>query len=254
MIEGTHPLPAAADASPPADFHTTHWSLVLEAGQGGHPGSHAALDELCRLYWYPLYAFVRKRGRSHADAQDVVQAFLARLLARNDLAGVHPDKGRFRTFLLTSLTHFLSNEWHRANAQKRGGGIPFESLDSLASEGEERFGQEPAIEVSPEQLFDRAWAEQILATVLEQLRAENSGEVEAGRFEALRECLLGESTQVPYAELAMGLGLSEAGVKSAVHRLRGRFRELFREEIRRTVHRREEVDQELRYLVRVMLD
>lgn len=254
MAEREPSQPTHADHYPPSDFHTTHWSLVLEAGQPGHPAGHTALEELCRRYWYPLYAFVRKRGRSHEDAQDAVQSFLARLLARNDLASVHPDKGRFRTFLLTSLANYLANEWHRTNAQKRGGGIPLESLEALAAEGEERFGLEPAVEIPPEQMFDRAWAEQMLSAVLARLRAENTSGDDAQRFEALQECLLGESTQVPYAELAERLGLSEAGIKSAVHRLRRRFREIFREEIGRTVSRREDIDQELKHLVAVMLD
>lgn len=240
------------EAAPGADFRTTHWSLVLEAGRASQPGSRAALEELCRRYWYPLYAFARKRGRSHADAQDLVQGFFAHLLARNDLATVHPDKGRFRTFLLTALSHFITNEWHRSQAQKRGGGLTFETLDFADPDLDRRYQATSAGTDSAETLFDRSWAEELLEAVLARLQAEHADGVARERFETLRSSLLGESAGVPYAELAQRLSLTEAGVKSAVHRLRGRFRELFREEIGRTVARREEIDAELRYLVEVM--
>lgn len=233
------------------DFRTTHWSLVLEAGRDSNRESRAALEELCRLYWFPLYAFVRKRGRNHADAQDLVQGFFAQLFARDDLTTVHPEKGRFRTFLLTALTHYATNDWRRAQAVKRGGTITFEPLD--AEPGlDERYEEETACDAAPEVLFDRTWAEQILGVVIERLRAEFAGAGESDRFEALRESMLGDSDGLPYAELATQLGLSEAGVKSAVHRLRRRFRELFREEISRTVVRREDIDSEIRYLVEVL--
>lgn len=237
---------------PPSDFRTTHWSLVLEAGGAAPTDRQAALEELCAQYWYPLYAFLRRRGHAHADAQDLVQGFFAQILARNDLASVHPEKGRFRTFLLTALSHFVVNDWERSHAQKRGGGKLFVALDEAGDEGRERYDHETGGVESADTLYDRAWAEQMLRAVLTRLRAEQVTAEDQARFQGLQECLLGASTTVPYAQLAARLGLSEAGVKSAVHRLRRRFRDLFREEIARTVARREDIDAELRYLVEIM--
>lgn len=235
---------------PAGGFRTTHWSLVLLAGQDSRPDAQAALEELCRSYWYPLYAFVRRRGHGHADAQDLVQGFFERLLGRRDLASVHPAKGRFRTFLLTSLGHFMVNEWHRTQAQKRGGGVQFIPLEP--GETEERYLREPGTESSPEAIFDRAWAQQVLATVLQRLRDENTREGGCERFESLKGFLLGDRGGEPYEQLAQRLGTTESGIKSAVHRLRQRFRELFREEIARTVDSPAAVDDELRHLIETM--
>lgn len=243
---------APAERGLGSDFRTTCWSLVLEASRSADGDGLAALEELCRRYWFPLYAFVRKRGRNHADAQDLVQGFFAQLLARNDLTTVHPEKGRFRTFLLTALTHYAANNWRRTQAGKRGGSIAFEPLVS-ESDLDERYREEAPCDASAETVFDRTWAEQLLGGVVDRLRNESAEAGERERFDALQECLLGELDGVPYRELGARLGLSEAGVKSAVHRLRRRFRELFREEIGRTVARREDIDGELRYLVEVML-
>lgn len=245
--------PDPAPESSPAlagGFRTTHWSLVLLAGEGSRPDAQAALEELCRSYWYPLYAFVRRRGSGHADAQDLVQGFFERLLGRRDLASVHPAKGRFRTFLLTSLSHFMTNEWHRSQTQKRGGGVQFVPLEP--AETEERYRREPGAEFSPEAMFDRAWAQHILNTVLQRLREENTREGGSERFEALKGFLLGDRGGEPYSRLAQRLGTTESGVKSAVHRLRQRFRELFREEIARTVDSPAAIDDELRHLIETM--
>lgn len=242
---GPEPSPA-----PPGGFRTTHWSAVLLAGRDSLPDARAALEELCRAYWYPLYAFVRRKGHGHEDAQDLVQGFFGQLLARRDLAGVHPDKGRFRTFLLAALGHFVANEWHRAQALKRGGGVQFVPLEDGDPAG--RYLREPASETSPESLYDRAWADQILRTVLGRLRTEATRDGGLERFEALKGFLLGERGGEPYADLARRLGTTESGIKSAVHRLRQRVRELFREEIARTVASEGEVEDELRHLIRTM--
>lgn len=242
------PVPDAPQ--PAAAFRTTHWSAVLLAGRDSLPAAQAALEDLCRTYWFPLYAFVRRQGRSHADAQDLVQGFFAQLLERRDLAEVHPDKGRFRTFLLAALSHHLANEWHRARALKRGGGAAVVPLDAGESEG--RYERAPATADAPEVAYDRAWADQMLRGVLSRLRHECERDGGTERFEALKGSLLGERGDEPYTELARRLGTTEAGVKSAMHRLRRRFRELFREEISRTVATEAEIEDELRHLVRVM--
>ena len=247
--------PRGTEASDPrgfagAAFRTTHWSQVLCAGRTASPEARQALEGLCSTYWYPLYAFVRRRGHGPEDAQDLVQGFFARFLARDDLASVHPDKGRFRTFLLAALAHHLANEWDRARALKRGGGLEFLPLDD--GDPEERFLRADAADLAPESTFDRSWAERMLETVLSRLRQECDAEGRAGRFDALKGFLLGERGDVPYATVADQLGTSEQGVKSAVHRLRQRFRDTFREEVARTVANPAEVDDELRHLIRVM--
>lgn len=243
------PVPDSPRPSPAA-FRTTHWSAVLLAGRDSLPAAQAALEDLCRTYWFPLYAFVRRQGRSHADAQDLVQGFFSQLLERRDLAGVHPDKGRFRTFLLSTLSHHLANEWHRARALKRGGGAQFVPLDIGESLG--RYERAPADGGSPEAAYDRAWADQMLREVLNRLREECQREDGIDRFDVLKGCLLGERSAEPYTELARRLGTTESSVKSAIHRLRRRFREMFREEISRTVATEAEIEDELRHLVRVM--
>lgn len=244
------PTPPDEPRHPAAGFRTTHWSAVLLAGRDSLPDARAALEELCQGYWYPLYAFVRRKGHNHADAQDLVQGFFGQLLARRDLAGVHPDKGRFRTFLLAALSHYLANEWHRANALKRGGGLQFVPLEP--ANPEERYLREPVTEASPETVYDRAWAEQVLRSVLTRLREEATREGGLARFEALKGFLLGDRGGEPYADVARRLDTTESGIKSAVHRLRQRLRLLFREEIARTVAADSEIEDELRHLIRTM--
>lgn len=244
------PPPSEPPLPPSGGFRTTHWSAVLLAGRDSMPDAQAALEDLCRTYWYPLYAFVRRKGKNHEDAQDLVQGFFGQLLSRRDLADVHPDKGRFRTFLLAALSHYLANEWHRAHALKRGGATEVVALEATDPEG--RYLREPASDASPEVIFDRAWANQLLSTVLSRLRAEASREGSLDRFEALKGFLLGERGGEPYADLASRLGLTESSIKSAVHRLRLRVRALFREEISRTVSTASDVDDELRHLIRTM--
>lgn len=241
--------PGNSDTStPPGSGHfvTTHWSAVLQAGRADSPPAEAALAELCQSYWYPLYAYLRRLGRSPEDAEDLTQEFFARLLAKNYLAEVDREKGRFRSFLLVALKRFLANEWDRVRAKKRGGGQATLSLDQALAES--RYHLEPAHHVTPEVLFDRQWARTLLDQVLARLQQEHAETGRTELFERLRGCLSRESGDVPYAALGAPLRLTEAAVKMAVQRLRRRYRELLRQEIRRTVERPEEVEDELRHL------
>src|SRR5271155_4363205 len=227
-------------------FATTRWSLVLAAGQRSSPQSSAALATLCENYWYPLYAYVRRRGHDSDEAQDLTQAFFARLLEKNDLAAADPERGRFRSFLLTSLKHFLSNEWDRARAEKRGGGRSLLSIDFGTAE--ERYRAEPAHDLTPEKIFERRWALVLLENVLARLHDESAQAGKADSFDRLKGFLTGEQTAVTYGQLAAELNMSEGALKVAVHRLRRRYRELLRAEIEETVADPEEIDQEIRDL------
>lgn len=202
------------------------------------------MEKLCAIYWYPLYAFVRRRGHSAHDAQDLTQGFFARLLEKKDLASVDRARGRFRSFLLAALEHFLINEWHRARTQKRGGATVLFSFDAL--DAESRLRHEPATD-SPEQIYDRRWAMTLLDQVMARLRTEMAGAGKLAHFEALKFCLTGERTA--YAEVGARLAMSEGAVKVAVHRLRERYRALLRAEIAETVATPEEIEDELRALL-----
>ncbi len=228
-----------------AQFTTTHWSVVLAARQEDDAAA-AALETLCRRYWYPLYAFVRRRGYAPADAQDLTQKFFARLLDKGFLRGVDRTKGKFRSFLLATLEHFLANEWRNARAQKRGGSIAFLSLEETAAE--EHYLQVPATGLSPEQLFEQQWATALLEQVLARLREEFLATGKETLFESLKIFLTGEKHAGSYGRLAPELGTSEAALKMTVSRMRRRYGELLREEVARTVARPEEVDAELRAL------
>jgi RNA polymerase sigma factor (sigma-70 family) len=231
-------------------FVTTHWSLVLTAGRNDTPRAQNALAKLCQSYWYPLYAYVRRRGHPAADAQDLTQEFFARLLEKNWVVTADRQKGKFRTFLLSAMNHFLADEWDKARAQKRGGGrVPVPLQFDTA---ETRYGHEPADPVTPEQSFERRWALTLLDEVLNRLRTEYEQDGRAELFAALNPCLVGDRTSQPYAELAVKLGVSEGTIKSAVHRLRQRYRELLRDEIAQTVAGPDEVDEELRHLFAVL--
>jgi len=230
---------------PPSHFATTHWSLVLAARDRAEPGAHAALASLCGLYWYPLYAYVRRRGHGADEAHDLTQEFFARLLAKDFLAGVDRGKGEFRSFLLAACNHFLANERDRARAKKRGGGRPVLSLDAADAEG--RYRAEPAGGLTPEQLFERRWALALLGEVMARLRADYKGKGKGRLFDRLRGFLVGEKG-AGHRGAADELGLSEGAVKVAVHRLRGRYRELLREEIGRTVATSDEIEEEIREL------
>lgn len=235
-----------------ATFVTTHWTVVLLAGERDSPQAKEALEWLCRTYWYPLYAYVRRQGHHFADAQDLTQEFFARLLERDYLRLADRNRGRFRTFLLTSLKHFLINEWNKANRAKRGGGRRLTSLD--VEQTETRFLAEPADERTPDKAFERQWALELLARVLDQLQAEFVSVNRGGVFEELKACLTGEENGSSYAEIGQRLAMSEANVKVTVHRLRHRYRELMREEIARTVENPEAIDEEIRDLLVALSD
>ena len=231
-------------------FVTTQWSVVLTATRPDTTQAQAALERLCRTYWYPLYAYVRRRGHSPPDAQDLTQAFFARLLERHWLADADRVRGRFRTFLLTALSRFLSDEWDKARAIKRGGGVSHVPVQ--VDTAETRYGCEPADNNTPETCFERGWALTLLETVLERLRAEYEREGKSALFAGLNSSLVGDRASQPYAELATALGMNEGAVKVAVHRLRKRYRHLLRAEIADTVTGSEDVDDELRHMFAVL--
>lgn len=235
---------AAGGAAP---FVTTQWGQILQARDGPDAEGAAALASLCQAYWYPLYAFVRRQRHSAHDAQDLTQEFFARLLAGNFLDSVSPSKGRFRSFLLASMKHFLANEWDKSRAIKRGGGQPLVSIDEESAEG--RYLVEPTDTLTPEKLFEKQWALALLARVLDRLRAEHLRSGKEGLFERLKGCLTGDKDFVGYADLAAQLKVSEGAVKVAVHRLRSRYRELLMAEISQTLTSPEEVQDELRHLL-----
>lgn len=223
---------------------------MLRAGADDGTDAHDALARLCRTYWYPLYAHVRRRGYPPPDAEDLTQAFFARLLERRTVARADPARGRFRSFMLASLDHFLADERDRARAQKRGGGQVFVSIDAAAAE--ERLRLEPVDARAPDREFDRAWALALLETVIARLRDEHAAAGRAGLLEALSATLVGSRDVQPYAELAGRLGMTEGAVKVAVHRLRKRYRSLLEDEIAQTVDSPEEARDELRYLLAVL--
>jgi RNA polymerase sigma factor (sigma-70 family) len=231
-------------------FTTTHWSVVLAAGQTDAPQAGEALEKLCRTYWYPLYAFVRRQGQSPEDAQDLTQGFFAHLLRKDFLRGVGPAKGKFRSFLLACLKHFLADEWEKARTAKRGGGDPERLLD--LEQAEQRYQLEPRVEANAESLYERRWALELLDRVLDRLRNEAVASGKIAMFDPLQCCLLGERPTETYAQLGAKLGMSETAVKVTVHRLRRRYRELLREEIAHTVTHPEEIDEEMRYLFAVV--
>ncbi|HLX59755.1 MAG TPA: sigma-70 family RNA polymerase sigma factor [Planctomycetota bacterium] len=236
------------DSSLPSNaFNTTRWSIVLAARHDDARG-RKALETLCGHYWYPLYAYVRRQNVGADEAAELTQAFFARFLEKNYLRDVRRERGRFRAFLLSSLKHFMANERDYCNALKRGGGRAIVSIDACDAEG--RYRLEPSEGVTPERLFERRWALLLLERVLARLRAEFD---EAGKgvlFETLKERLSGKGEL--YKEAAEKLGLSEAGVKTAVHRLRKRYREILREEIAQTVATAEDVEDEIGYLFEVL--
>ena len=230
-----------------AAFLTTHWSVVVSAQDEQSSQSAEALSKLCTVYWFPLYAYVRRRGYSVEDAQDLTQEFFARVLERQWLARADRTKGRFRTFLLTALERFLANEWDKARALKRGGGerpIPVQQFD----DAETRYGVEPVDDRTPDQAFAYRWAVALLDAVVKQLEEEFRARGEEQLFMALKPCLVGDRESQPYAELSRQLGLSESAMKVTVHRLRQRYRELLRAEIGNTVLSPSEVDSEMRHL------
>jgi RNA polymerase sigma-70 factor (ECF subfamily) len=234
----------------PRRFATTRWSVVLAAGDSATPGSRDALARLCEIYWYPLYAFARRWGHTADEAQDLTQEFFTRLLEKHYLEDVRPERGRFRSFLLASLKHFLLNERDRDQAQKRGGGRAPIPLELDTAEG--RYRLEPPDTATPETIFERRWALTLLDRVLERLRREHVESERERLFEALKGFLTGQSETPKYGDVGASLGMTEGAVKVAVHRLRRRFGELLRDEIADTVADPADVEDEIRYLFKVL--
>jgi len=230
-------------------FATTHWSVVLAVGAPQTTRAQQALSRLCQTYWYPLYAYIRKRGWNPQDAEDLTQEFFARLLRKESLSHINREGGRFRSFLLKSLNRFLTDEWRRARVQRRGAGKVI-SLD--IANAESRFQIEPAAEHTPETLYDRAWALALLGRTFNRLREEYSRNGKGPLFDELKFCLTGERSVIPYAELAGRLNMPESTVKTLVHRLRRRYRELLRDEVAQTVNSPQEIEEELRALFRAL--
>ncbi len=243
-------MPAGVSRQRQPVFVTTHWSVVLAAGRKDTSQAASALSTLCASYWFPLYAYVRRRGYGPEDAQDLTQEFFARLLERDWLGQADRERGRFRTFLLSALSHFLANEWDKAKARKRGGAVKFVPIQ--LNRAETRYGQEPADSSTPEQIYERRWAVTLLDRVLEHLQQEYAAESKSEFLETLKPCLLGEGDHQPYATLASKLGLSEGALKVAIHRVRKRYRQLLREEIAHTVATPAEVQEEMQHLLRVL--
>lgn len=230
-------------------FATTHWSAVVQAGRPDSPEAARALAELCRVYWYPLYAYARRQGFDVHSAQDFTQEFFAKLLEKNYVGIADRKRGKFRWFLLTAFKCFLANEWDRACAQKRGGGAKPLSLDELTAE--ERYRHEPVDALTADQLYDRRWALDLIELARRRLRAEYDGAGKSARWAQLEPFLTGGLT-LDYAQTALDLGLSEAAVRQEAHRFKKRFGELLREEVGRTVAQPDEVADELRYLIDVV--
>ena len=243
-------MSSRAKTAADAGFHTTHWSAVLAARDETASQAEEALAELCQTYWYPLYAYVRRRGTNPSEAEDLTQGFFARLLEKNYIASVTPGVGRFRCFLLASLKHFLANEWDRAQTQKRGGRKVIISLNE--QEAEERYQFEAVENITPEILFDQRWALTVLDRVLVRLRREFSAKEKEQLFDELKLFLSTDDPGCSYAEVASRTGLKEGTVKVAVHRLRRRYGELLRAEISNTVNEPSDVEAEVRHLISVL--
>jgi RNA polymerase sigma factor (sigma-70 family) len=233
-----------------AAFAETHWSLVLRAREKDLPQARQALAELCQTYWYPLYAFTRRLGHEVHDAQDLTQEFFVRFLEKDFLQSVAKEKGRFRSFLLVAMKHFLANERARTRTVKRGGQFTFVSLDDETAEG--RYREDLANPVTPEKLFERSWAMTLLGQALQELRQEYAKAGQQSLFDALQPQLSGEEDAPVYAEVALRLQMKEGAVKMAALRLRRRFRDHLRAQVARTVERQEDVEDELRGLFQAL--
>ena len=259
----SYALPALSIPTPAGDneqslpakgqwFATTHWSVVQAAGQRASPEAVEALEQLCRTYWYPLYAYVRRKGYPAPDAQDLTQAFFEQFLEANFLASVDRQKGKFRSFLLAALKHFLANEHDRANAEKRGGRQTFVSLDDETAE--QRYLLEPISNQTPERIFEQRWAVTLLEQALARLREESTAVDNARQFELLKTFLSAESSDGEYASVAAQLGTTAGNVAVTVHRLRQRYRELVRREVARTVLSPADLEEEMHYLFTLLTE
>lgn len=234
--------------SPPPSPHflTTRWSLVVAARDAEAPGSDAALEHLCRSYWYPLYVYVRRQGHSPEDAQDLTQEFFARLLQKQWMHAAEPSRGRFRSFLLVALKRFLFNEWDRSRTLKRGGAVQHVPLD--AGDAEERFLKEPSVTATPERQFERRWALTLLDRAMATLKDEYAKDARQVEFDTLKDYLSAPRGSIPYADISAALGVPPGTARAAVHHLRRRFGELFRAEVADTVSDPGDVQEEVRYL------
>jgi DNA-directed RNA polymerase specialized sigma24 family protein len=239
-----------ASAAAPCVFATTRWSIILHAGKVPSAEADLALAELCRVYWYPLYAYVRRLGHDMHSAQDLTQDFFYKLLEKNYVGQADRRRGKFRWFLLTAFKCFLANEWDRIRAQKRGGGQEAIALDGLTAE--QRYALEPVDKLSADQIYERRWALDLLESVRTQLREEYFEAGKPERFDLLAEFLPGEKTGVSYAEVGPRLGITENAVKQEVYRMKRRYGELLRAEISSTVAHADEINEEIRYLIDVV--
>jgi RNA polymerase sigma-70 factor (ECF subfamily) len=231
-------------------FATTHWTAVLTARDGEENQAREALGRLCETYWYALYAYLRGRGFSPPDAEDLTQSFLASLMVRTSLARVHPSHGRFRSFLLACLNHFVADQLDKQKRQKRGGDRQIISIDAPGAET--RYALEPAGELDPQKIFERRWALTVIEITLQRLERETMAAGKQHWFLHLKPALIGDRLPAGYAEVGQLLGLSEGAVKVAIHRLRQRFRVLFREQIAQTVRHASEIEEEVRFLFRAL--
>lgn len=245
MAETNIPWPRSVGA-----FTTTHWSVVLTAKESDGTTADAAIDRLCRAYWPPIYAYIRRDGHGPEDAQDLTQEFLSRFVHRDWLNHLQDRRGKFRSFMLTFLKHFLSDQRDRDRAQKRGGGQPLVPLD--AYEAEERSVLEPRERLTPDSAYERRWAQTLMERAVERLRLEYTENGRALLFDTLKDLQPGERNETSYADIGLRLGLSEQAVKNAVHRLRRRHREILREEIAQTLADPSELEEEIQYLMTVL--
>ncbi len=239
-------MTARATTSADGCFPPTQWSTVISAREESPSGS-LALEELCQAYWYPLYAYVRRRGQNPADAQDMTQAFFAHFLAGHGFSKFQPDRGRFRNFLLASFQNFISNDWDRVQAQKRGGGNLLVSLENGCPEASCYEGLDPAL--SAERVYDRAWGLTVIARARAQLKARYEAEGKVERFQLFELLLPGGESPLLVEEVATRLGISKGSVRSEVHRLKGRFRAAVRAEVAKTMHPSDDIDEEIRSLI-----
>ena len=232
------------------EFSSTQWSAVIKAGRGSSPEAHRALASLCEVYWYPLYAYARRRVSNVHEAQDLTQAFFAELLEKNYVGAATPDRGRFRAFLLTAFKNFMSKQWEKGRAQKRGGGRTPISLDFASVDS--RINLDPAAGLTPEQYYDQEWAIALLGNILERLQTEFEESGKSKLFEELKGFIIGDHSGTTYSQVAETLEISEAAAKKSASRMRKRYRELLREEIAQTVSEPDEVDDEIRNLFATM--
>lgn len=240
--------PPASAAPPGHAFPTTQWSMIVRAGDDSATRAQSALAQLCRQYWFPLYSYTRRQGRSHHEAEDCTQAFLARLLAADGVSRARQERGRFRTFLLTALRNFLTNEWHRTQAAKRGGGQAIVSIES--EEAGERFAREPVDDtLTPDQAFDRVWAQATIERAMAALRQDYEKSGRGNLHAALLPLVWGDAADASFAARAAQLGMSTHAFTVALHRLRQRVGQRLRADIAETVTSESEVDDELRHLI-----